>query len=562
MGATSVPVPSMRRIGLAALILTSVLDLSICPYSKVEESFNLQATHDIFYHGISPALSAALSTRTGGDPGGVLPYDHLQYPGVVPRTFTGPLVVGYVCRIISLVLYPVFDLASRPLMIQALARGILMVFNVHALYRLAIAADTKFGQPGRKERPNVGGYLLLITAAQFHLPFYLGRMLPNVFALILVVHGYADWLSGRSRRAAAWLVAATTIFRCDVLILVFTVGLTMLIRREMTISQAIQTGIVTCVISLILTVPLDSILWGRWLWPEGEVLFFNTVENKSSEWGTSPWHWYATSALPKAMLLTSLLIPISVIRLPEVIKTWALKRNEKNAVGGYNYIDARIVPYALPIVCFVGLYSKLPHKEMRFIFPALPMLNLSAALGLARLHSAAFPEDNKDKKTFSKQGSGYERRYLYSALFLFICGLGCVLVTFIGSSIFVAVSARNYPGGEALAKLQHHFKMKAANNEEILVYIDVASAMTGVTLFGQRAMSGGNSGVKFAKAGYETEHEELDSSSSLRSYTHILSEEKDIEGFDVIGLARGNPRIDVRRLQIATSDAIFVHERK
>ena len=554
--ATSVPVSSMRRIGLAALILTSAVDLSICPYSKVEESFNLQATHDIFYHGISPALSAAWSTLvpTGGDPGGYLPYDHLQYPGVVPRTFTGPLVVGYVCRIISLALYPVFDLASHPLMVQALARGILMVFNVHALYRLAIAADAKFGR-------DVGGYLLLISAAQFHLPFYLGRMLPNVFALIMVIHGYADWLSGRSRRAAAWLVAATTIFRCDVLILVFTVGLTMLIRREMTISQAIQTGIVTGVISLILTVPLDSILWGRWLWPEGEVLFFNTVENKSSEWGTSPWHWYATSALPKAMLLTSLLIPISVIRLPEIIKTWAMKRNEKNAVGGYNYVDARMVPYVLPIVCFVGLYSKLPHKEMRFIFPALPMLNLSGALGLARLHSAAFPEDNKDKKTFSKQGSWRERACFHSALFFFICGLGCVLVTFIGSSIFVAVSARNYPGGEALAKLRHHVEMKVASNEEILVYIDVASAMTGVSLFGQRAVSGGNSEVKFVKAGYETEHEALDSSSSLRSYTHILSEEKEIEGFDVIGVAQGNPRVDVRRLQIATADAIFVHER-
>ena len=40
----------------------------------------------------------------------------------------------------------------------------------------------------------------------------------------------------------------------------------------------------------------------RLLWPEGVVLFFNTVANRSSEWGVLSWHWYFSNALPKVTI--------------------------------------------------------------------------------------------------------------------------------------------------------------------------------------------------------------------------------------------------------------------
>jgi hypothetical protein len=54
-------------------------------------------------------------------------------------------------------------------------------------------------------------------------------------------------------------------------------------------------------------------------------------------------------------------------------------------------LDRRIAPYIVPAAVFVALYSFLPHKELRFLLPAAPLLYLTAAHGLAKMyvHAAA-----------------------------------------------------------------------------------------------------------------------------------------------------------------------------
>lgn len=95
------------------LIPTFILiHLFVSPYTKVEESFNIQAIHDILVHGIPTENADQFLTAN---------YDHVSFPGSVPRTFAGALVLSGLSR-------PFLWMVGRMEQVQLLGMWIIMKF--------------------------------------------------------------------------------------------------------------------------------------------------------------------------------------------------------------------------------------------------------------------------------------------------------------------------------------------------------------------------------------------------------------------------------------------------
>jgi len=104
------------------------------------------------------------------------------------------------------------------------------------------------------------------------------------------------------------------IFRAELAIICGIMLLFSLFKRHITISELILNGIEATVCFIGLSVLLDSMFWNYLVWPEGQVFWFNTVLNKSSDWGT---FWNHSDRW--VIILTSLCILYRCLSIPMVL---------------------------------------------------------------------------------------------------------------------------------------------------------------------------------------------------------------------------------------------------
>ncbi|KAM0254799.1 hypothetical protein ACHAQJ_006398 [Trichoderma viride] len=414
------------------LFIVPLLHLIAAPYTKVEESFNLQATHDILVYGTpTHDIYERLSST----------YDHFTFSGAVPRTFVGSVLLAGVSQ--PLIALVGFQHA------QFVVRAVLGGFNAVCLVVLGAAVREAFGKGAAR-------WWVLLSVSQFHVVFYLSRTLPNMFAFGLTTLASAFFLPKndakrakiRHRQAIGLLVFATAVFRSELAILLAATGLLALAKSQLTFRELITVFLAAFVAALGLSIPIDSYFWQKPLWPELAGFYYNAVLGSSSNWGVSPWHYYFSSALPR-LLLNPLCFPLIGLALFQP------------------GTSRRVQHLIFPSLVFIAIYSIQPHKETRFIFYTVPSLTAAAAVG------ASFISSRRSRSFL----------YGFATLVLSVS----VLATFASSALMLLLSSLNYPGGDALAQLYTITSSNITSSapRQLFIHADVLTCMTGLTLFGQ-----------------------------------------------------------------------------
>ncbi|XP_023246974.1 probable Dol-P-Man:Man(7)GlcNAc(2)-PP-Dol alpha-1,6-mannosyltransferase [Copidosoma floridanum] len=475
------------------VIIIAVVHLLYCPFTKVEESFNLQAMHDLLYHGSD-----------------LNEYDHHEFPGVVPRTFLGPIVISSIAlpAVAAVKYWDLNKFFSQYIVRAALGLTVVLTFR---LYKNAL--QTIFGAKFTK-------WFVLITVTQYHFMYYLSRPLPNTMALPLVLLALHGWLKQKHVLFIMSSGAAIIIFRAETAILLGLFLLYDIAYMKLTVQRAVRIIIPTGIFLLAVTILIDSYFWKRILWPEGEVFYFNTILNKSSEWGTSPFMWYFYSALPRGMALSYLLVPLGM------------------------FLDSRVRVLTIPGIVFVVIYSFLPHKELRFIIYVFPLLNVGAAAASHRIW------ENRNKSL------------LNNLIALMIAGH--LILNALFSTFLLCLAGLNYPGGMAIARLH---RLEKDYNGPVHVHIDVLTAQTGVSRFTQS-----NPSWIYSKQENLTVYDP-----EMLKFTHLLKEARSkyspniktylkthyiLDSIDAYSNIEFNYNFVLPPIRIKTKPAIFILKRK
>lgn len=269
------------------------------------------------------------------------------------RGFSYPLIFALIYKILHLTSYDsVHLLIWLPRVFQAL---------------LAAFADLKFFLLVRTlESPVVAKWTFFCHLCSWFSWFCCTRTLTNSMETTLTCLALFYYpLPGsktHSTKKYLTLVALAVIVRPTALIVWFPLLMHHFCQESNKLRLITHNCIPVGAVAVVVSTLIDCIFYGKLTLVQMNFLKFNIFHGVADFYGSHPWHWYITQGFPVVI----------GPHLPLFLHGCTL------AVKKYKILLAAVVWTVL-------VYSFLPHKEFRFIYPVLPFCMVLCGISLANL---------------------------------------------------------------------------------------------------------------------------------------------------------------------------------
>ena len=118
----------------------------------------------------------------------------------------------------------------------------------------------------------------------------------------------------------------------------------------------------------------DRLYFGFWVFPPYKWLYYNISQSLAVFYGKMPWHYYLSQGIP---LLTTTFLPFSAIGLYKFGISLSHYGPSKSGLDTLQSNTLRT--FSVTLLTMITSLSVISHKEVRFIYPLLPILHILGA---------------------------------------------------------------------------------------------------------------------------------------------------------------------------------------
>ncbi|OAF60017.1 glycosylphosphatidylinositol anchor biosynthesis [Pseudogymnoascus destructans] len=150
-------------------------------------------------------------------------------------------------------------------------------------------------------------------------------------------------------------------------------------------------------LALSISAASDYYYFGVWTFPPYQWLYFNITKSLAVFYGTNRWDYYLTEGLP---LLLTTCVPFTLI---------AFVSSTSIGTDGASVSNIRF-QFTFTALTTIATLSLISHKEVRFIYPLLPLLHILSAPHILSFFSRPAPASTPSVSTFAIPPSPTLRR--------------------------------------------------------------------------------------------------------------------------------------------------------